>query len=111
MQTINNLHNIQLDNGQLRITPEKRFDYFTCTQLEDVFKEILLTDQPPQVIVDLSKTQFVDMPAINMLVNLSNSAQQCDGSCKFINVNPKIRIILDLTGTQLNSIQYLNEEN
>ena len=73
-------------------------DMSTVQRLAEVVDEILLTDAPPRMVLDLSGVTFCDSQGLGTLVVLSRKATMAQSYLVLINVGDFLLRVLDITG-------------
>ena len=73
-------------------------DMSTVQRLAKVVDEILITDAPPRMVLDLSGVTFCDSQGLGTLVVLSRKATMAQSYLVLTNVGDFLLRVLDITG-------------
>jgi anti-sigma B factor antagonist len=73
-------------------------DMSTVQRLSKVVSDMLGTDPPPRVVLDLSEVTFCDSQGLGTLVVLSRKATMAQSCLVLTNVGDFLMRVLDITG-------------
>jgi len=80
------------------VTLVGEIDMSTVQRLAKVVDEILITDAPPRMVLDLSGVTFCDSQGLGTLVVLSRKATMAQSYLVLTNVGDFLLRVLDITG-------------
>ena len=89
---------VRRTGGEAVVTLVGEIDMSTVQRLAKVVDEILLTDAPPRIVLDLSGVTFCDSQGLGTLVVLSRKATMAQSYLLLINVGEFLLRVLDITG-------------
>jgi anti-sigma B factor antagonist len=83
-------------NGQVLVAVEGELDLATAPQLRDHLVE--LSEERVEVILDLTRLQFIDSTGLSVLVMAFNRARAAGGSLVLRHPSQSVLRILEITG-------------
>jgi len=89
---------VRRTGGEAAVTLVGEIDMSTVQRLAKVVDEILVTDAPPRVVLDLSGVTFCDSQGLGTLVVLSRKATMAQSYLVLTNVGDFLLRVLDITG-------------
>jgi anti-sigma B factor antagonist len=84
--------------GEAVVTLAGEIDMSTVQRLAKVVDEILVTEPPPRIVLDLSGVTFCDSQGLGTLVVLSRKATMAQSYLLLTNVGDFLLRVLDITG-------------
>ena len=84
--------------GEAVVTLVGEIDMSTVQRLAKVVDEMLVTEVPPRIVLDLSGVTFCDSQGLGTLVVLSRKAQHARTVLALVNVGDFLMRVLDITG-------------
>jgi anti-anti-sigma factor len=84
--------------GEAVVTLVGEIDMSTVQRLAKVVDEMLVTDVPPRIVLDLSGVTFCDSQGLGTLVVLSRKATLAQSYLILTNVGDFLLRVLDITG-------------
>ena len=84
--------------GEAVVTLVGEIDMSTVQRLAKVVDEILVTEPPPRIVLDLSGVTFCDSQGLGTLVVLSRKATMAQSYLLLTNVGDFLLRVLDITG-------------
>jgi anti-anti-sigma factor len=89
---------VRRTGGEAVVTLVGEIDMSTVQRLAKVVDEILVTDAPPRIVLDLGGVTFCDSQGLGTLVVLSRKATMAQSYLLLINVGDFLQRVLDITG-------------
>ena len=80
------------------VTLAGEIDMSTVQRLSKVVTELLATEPPPRIVLDLDKVTFCDSQGLGTLVVLSRKATMAQSCLILVNVGDFLLRVLDITG-------------
>ena len=84
--------------GEAAVTLVGEIDMSTVQRLAKVVDEMLVTDVPPRIVLDLTGVTFCDSQGLGTLVVLSRKATLAQSHLILTNVGDFLLRVLDITG-------------
>lgn len=82
-------------DGCLTISPSEKFDFASVHEFKAAYTEE--QHKIKKVIVDLSKTEYMDSSALGMLLNMQKSLKDNVSDFEIVNSRPQVRKILEIS--------------
>jgi anti-anti-sigma factor len=89
---------VRRTGGEAVVTLVGEIDMSTVQRLAKVVDEILVTDAPPRMVLDLTGVTFCDSQGLGTLVVLSRKATMAQSYLVLTNVGEFLLRVLDITG-------------
>jgi anti-sigma B factor antagonist len=89
---------VRRTGGEAVVTLVGEIDMSTVQRLAKVVDEILVTDAPPRMVLDLRGVTFCDSQGLGTLVVLSRKATMAQSYLVLSNVGDFLLRVLDITG-------------
>jgi anti-sigma B factor antagonist len=85
-------------SGEAVVTLVGEIDMSTVQRLAKVVDEMLVTEPPPRIVLDLTGVTFCDSQGLGTLVVLSRKATMAQSYLLLTNVGDFLLRVLDITG-------------
>lgn len=85
--------------GVAVVQPPPRLNMVAAPKLTETIAEIV-SGGDNRIVVDLSRTEFVDSSGLGALVSCLKKARQAGGDLRLANAGPQMQMILELTNLQ-----------
>jgi len=89
---------VQRDPAEVVISLTGEIDVSTANRLAATVGEVVLSDAPPRVVLDMSGVTFCDSQGLGTLVVLSRRARLAGSLLILTNVGDFLLRVLDITG-------------
>jgi anti-sigma B factor antagonist len=89
---------VRRTSGEAVVTLVGEIDMSTVQRLAKVVDEMLVTEAPPRIVLDLSGVTFCDSQGLGTLVVLSRKATMAQSYLILTNVGDFLLRVLDITG-------------
>jgi anti-anti-sigma factor len=89
---------VRRTGGEAVVTLVGEIDMSTVQRLAKVVDEMLVTEAPPRIVLDLSGVTFCDSQGLGTLVVLSRKATMAQSYLILTNVGDFLLRVLDITG-------------
>jgi anti-sigma B factor antagonist len=89
---------VRRTGGEAVVTLAGEIDMSTVQRLAKIVDEILITDAPPRMVLDLRGVTFCDSQGLGTLVVLSRKATMAQSYLVLTNVGDFLLRVLDITG-------------
>jgi anti-sigma B factor antagonist len=89
---------VRRTGGEAVVTLVGEIDMSTVQRLAKIVDEILLTEPPPRIVLDLAGVSFCDSQGLGTLVVLSRKATMAQSYLILTNVGEFLLRVLDITG-------------
>jgi anti-anti-sigma factor len=89
---------VRRTSGEAVVTLVGEIDMSTVQRLAKVVDEMLVTEVPPRIVLDLSGVTFCDSQGLGTLVVLSRKATMAQSYLLLTNVGDFLLRVLDITG-------------
>ncbi|MFV2059454.1 MAG: STAS domain-containing protein [Gammaproteobacteria bacterium] len=82
------------ENNTLTITILGAFDFSIVHEFRESYSD--MSNQKPNIVINLRDTIHIDSSALGMLLNLKRNVDASDKDIKLINVRPDVKKILQI---------------
>ncbi|XOV77765.1 MAG: STAS domain-containing protein [Aestuariibacter sp.] len=83
------------NDATLTISPSEKFDFASVQEFKATYAEDM--DKVETVVIDLSRTEYMDSSALGMLLNMQKALKERVTTFEIINSRPQVKKILEIS--------------